>query len=95
MIPKPSVPGADLLFGAAAISNFMLGSKTEGNRKRIYGLVRKRLIPTFYMGATVCARKSSLVIYLEEKERTGGDPPPRKPRGKKASSTPEEARDSA
>jgi hypothetical protein len=80
MIPKPRIPGGDLLFGAAAISNFMLGSKTDESRKRIYALARKRLIPAFYLGATVCARKSSLANFLEEKERTHGDPPPRKPR---------------
>jgi hypothetical protein len=80
MIPKPSSPGGDLLFGAAAISDFMLGSKTEEDRKRIYGLVRKRLLPAFYMGATICARKSSLVAFIEEKERAGGGSPPRKPR---------------
>lgn len=78
MIPKTSSPGADLLFGATAISNFMLGNTAEENRKRIYGMVRRRLIPTFYLGATVCARKSSLLNFIEEKERTGGDPPPRK-----------------
>jgi hypothetical protein len=81
MIPEPSSPGADLLFGAAAISDFMLGSRTEEDRKRIYGLIRKRLVPAFRIGATVCARKSSLLNYLEEKERTGGDPPPLRKKG--------------
>jgi hypothetical protein len=79
MIPEPSIRG-DLLFGAAAISDFVLGSRTEEDRKRIYGLARRRILPTFYMGGTVCARKSSLVAFIEGKERSGGDPPPRKPR---------------
>ena len=83
MIPKPSSPAGDLLFGAAAISDFMLGSKSEGARQRIYGLVHRRLIPIFYMGSTICARKSSLLNFIEEKERTRGDPPQRKPREEK------------
>jgi len=93
MIPKPSIRD-DLLFGAAAISDFVLGSKTEEDRKRIYGLARRRILPTFYMGGTVCARKSSLLNFIEEKERTGGGPPPRKPRERKPPAS-EEARNPA
>lgn len=55
----------DILHGANAIADFLgLG------RRVIYHLVSKGLMPTFRLGETVCARKSTLLKWIEDQERT-------------------------
>lgn len=62
--------GADLLYGAAPIANF-LGITEKQARHRI----DDGHIPTFRIGSTICARKITLTQWLadmEAKARTAG-----------------------
>lgn len=54
----------DLLSGAEAIAAF-IGVKP----RRIYHLAETQRLPIFRMGATICARRSTLVRWIEEMER--------------------------
>lgn len=54
---------ADLLMGADAIGAF-LGI----TRRQTYRLVYDGLLPSFKLGGTVAARRSSLTNWLAEKE---------------------------
>ena len=54
---------ADLLYGVPAIADY-LGLTQHQARHNI----DKGRIPTFRMGAIICARKSSLVRWLDEQE---------------------------
>lgn len=54
----------DLLSGAEEIAAF-IGVKP----RRIYHLVESRCLPVFRMGATLCARRSTLVRWIEDMER--------------------------
>ncbi len=59
----------DLLRGADAIAEFVFGS-AEHRRKVYYfasGAKTCRL-PVFRMGSVLCARKSSLVTWIEQQE---------------------------
>lgn len=53
----------DLLMGADAIARF-LGI----TRRQTYRLVYDGLLPSFKLGGTVSARRSSLTAWLAEKE---------------------------
>lgn len=56
-------PG-DLLIGAKAVA------KSLGiTPRQLYHLIEKGLIPTFRLGASVAARRSSLTKWMEEQER--------------------------
>ena len=57
---------SDLLYGVPAIARH-LGRTTRQARHNI----DKRRIPTFRMGAIICARKSTLLRWMEEQERAG------------------------
>jgi hypothetical protein len=54
--PHPS--DADLLFGAEAISLFLFNDPKL--RRRVYHLAEKHGLPKFYIGSTICARRSRL-----------------------------------
>jgi excisionase family DNA binding protein len=54
---------ADLLYGAPAIADY-LGLTNDA----VYHLARQKRIPTFRMGRTVCARKSTLARAIAELE---------------------------
>ncbi len=54
---------SDLLYGVPAIAAF-LGLRTKQARHRIAA----GTIPSFRIGATICARRSSLATWLEECE---------------------------
>jgi len=54
----------DLLTGAEAIAAF-IGVKP----RRIYHLVETRRLPVFRIGNTVCARRSTLLRWIEDMER--------------------------
>jgi hypothetical protein len=61
----------DLLSGADAIGAFM-GMKP----RRIYHLAETRRLPVFRIGSTLCARRSTLIRWIEDMERaaiTGTD----------------------
>lgn len=54
---------SDLLHGAAAIAEFM------GLRVRqVESMIAAESIPTFRIGRNVCARRSTLTAFFEEKE---------------------------
>ena len=55
--------GADLLYGAHAIAEF-LGIK----ERAAYHLIETRRIPFFKIGKTVCARRTSLAARIAELE---------------------------
>ncbi|MCD1642457.1 helix-turn-helix domain-containing protein [Aurantimonas coralicida] len=53
----------DLLIGAAAIARFLGVS-----RRQVYRLVYDRIAPSFKLGGTIAARRSSLTKWLTECE---------------------------
>jgi hypothetical protein len=61
----------DLLEGADAIAAFLYGDKDR--RRKVYHLASKNSIPTFNLGAIVCARKSTLVEWIKAQEARSFD----------------------
>jgi hypothetical protein len=61
----------DLIRGAAEIGQFLFGDD-PGARRRVYHLVEAAKdgdrLPIFKLGATLCARRSSLVRWISERE---------------------------
>jgi hypothetical protein len=57
----------DLLYGAAAIAEFMFGDEDE--RRKVYALAESKQIPVFRLGTILCARKSSLIADVAARER--------------------------
>ena len=58
--------GSDLLRGADQIAEFMFGTPTE--RRKIYHLADTKSLPVFRLGALLCARKSTLLSWIEAQE---------------------------
>ena len=58
--------GSDLLRGADEIAGFMFGDPAE--RRKIYHLAENSRLPVFRLGALLCARKSTLLTWIEEQE---------------------------
>ena len=56
----------DLLKGADEIAEFLLGDGSK--RRQIYHLAQRSSIPVFKLASTLCARKSRLLIWIEEQE---------------------------
>lgn len=54
----------DLLIGAKAI-----GQALGITRRQVFHLQEKKLIPTFRLGASVAARRSTLMRWLAEQEQ--------------------------
>ena len=54
---------ADLLYGAPAIASY-LGLTQDA----VYHLARLKRLPTFRMGRTICARRSTLAAKIAELE---------------------------
>ncbi|MFC6739586.1 DNA-binding protein [Methylobacterium tardum] len=52
--------------GAGKIAQFLFGSEKQA--RKIYYLEEKGQIPTFRMGSTICARKSAILAWIEERE---------------------------
>lgn len=59
----------DILRGAAEIAQFVLGSAKQ--RRKVYGLIKRKNLPHFRIGNSVCARKSVLVRWIEGQENHG------------------------
>lgn len=62
---------SDLLYGVAAIAAHL-----QLTRKQVYHLHDKGDLPTFKVGGTVCARRSTLAKHFAAQEaaaRKGGD----------------------
>lgn len=57
----------DLLEGAEAIAAYLFGDKKK--RRTVYNLVEKSALPTFRLGAILCARKSTLSKFIADQER--------------------------
>jgi hypothetical protein len=58
----------DLLTGADAIAAFM-GVKP----RRVYHLAETLRLPVFRLGATLCARRSTLIRWIEDMERSAAN----------------------
>lgn len=65
--PYPSLAD-DLLRGADAIATFVFGSARH--RRKIYYLATdaKLRMPVFRLGSVICARKSTLIEWIERQE---------------------------
>ena len=67
----PSEPtlASDLLHGAIAIAQFMFGEDIgPKERRRVYWLAEIGEIPVFYIGSTICARKSTIMRDVAQRE---------------------------
>jgi hypothetical protein len=63
----PAMPFADdLLEGAEAIAVFVYGDTKH--RRKVYHLAATNGLPTFNLGAIVCARKSTLLEWVKAQE---------------------------
>ena len=59
----------ELLVGADAIGTFLFG---KPNRRQVYHLISRGLIPTFKLGEHVAARPASLLEHLARLEAASG-----------------------
>ncbi|MGK7058060.1 DNA-binding protein [Bradyrhizobium sp. 1050_B9_N1_2] len=57
----------DMLRGAEAIAEFLFGDAKQ--RRKVYHVVETGKLPTFRLGAILCARKSKLLAWIEQQER--------------------------
>lgn len=60
-------PEQNVLRGAAAIARHLFGDPKL--RRKVYYHAEKRHLPVFRVGATICARKSSLDAWIADQER--------------------------
>ena len=58
----------DLLTGAGKIAEFIFGTATK--RRQVYHLAECGGLPVFKLGATLCARRSTLIAWIEAQEAT-------------------------
>lgn len=58
----------DLLSGAKAIALYLYGVDDETATRRVYHAAAKLKLPTFRMGSTICARRSSILKWIERQE---------------------------
>ena len=56
----------DLLPGAEAIAEFLYGHRRH--RRKIYHLTQAKRLPVFHLGSTLCARRSTLIAWIEDQE---------------------------
>ena len=56
----------DILRGAAELAEFLYGHQRR--RRAIYHLVEKGNLPVFWLGSTICGRRSTLLAWIEEQE---------------------------
>ncbi|XYD11500.1 DNA-binding protein [Methylobacterium sp. NMS12] len=61
----------DLMTGAEAIAKFMFGDATDTNKRRVYHAADKLGLPTFRIGATLCARRSTILSWISKQEQQG------------------------
>ena len=57
----------DLLHGADAIATFLYGD--PASRRKVYHLASTSNLPVFKLGAMICARRSTLLEYIEKQEQ--------------------------
>ena len=58
----------DLMSGAGAIAQFMFGDDAEANRRKVYHAADKLGLPCFKIGGTLCARRSTILTWIEKQE---------------------------
>lgn len=58
----------DLMSGAGAIAQFMFGDNAEANRRKVYHAADKLGLPCFKIGGTLCARRSTILTWIEKQE---------------------------
>ncbi len=56
----------DLLVGAEAIAAYLYGN--QRHRRKIYHLAQTRRLPVFKLGSKLCARRSTLLAWIEGQE---------------------------
>jgi hypothetical protein len=56
----------DLLVGAGAIARFLYGSSRK--RRQVYYLFEQNALPGFRWGTQLCARRSTLLEYIKDRE---------------------------
>ncbi|PVE22848.1 hypothetical protein DC522_19105 [Microvirga sp. KLBC 81] len=66
----------DLLRGARPIARFIYGEskderENEANERRVYHAAQKHGLPVFKLGGVLCARKSTILRWIEAQERSG------------------------
>ena len=59
----------DLLRGADEIARFVFGSPKHRRKIYYYATDAKVRMPVFRIGAVICARKSTLIEWIEQQER--------------------------
>lgn len=59
----------DLLRGADAIATFVFGSPEHRRKVYYYATDAKFRMPVFRIGAIICARKSTLIEWIERQEQ--------------------------
>jgi hypothetical protein len=74
--PPPAAPPVefreDLLRGGFEIGEFIFkGLDRMKARRKAYHLAETSRLPHFYMGSTLCARKSTLLKWIAEQEANG------------------------
>lgn len=57
----------DLLNGAGEIAGFLFGDRKY--RRKVYYLVERSKLPIFRLRSQLCARKSTLIKWIEDQER--------------------------
>jgi hypothetical protein len=57
----------DILRGAEEIADFLFGEDPK-HRRKVCNLVHTNSLPTFRIGANICARKSVLLAWIEKQE---------------------------
>jgi hypothetical protein len=66
---EPPELAQDILRGADRIAKFVFGDPAE--RRKIYHLAETSKIPVFRLGAVLCARRSTLLEWIEAQEKRG------------------------
>ncbi len=56
----------DMLRGAHEIAGFLFGDPKE--RRKVYYLAENSRLPTFKLGAVLCARKSTIMEWVKQQE---------------------------
>jgi hypothetical protein len=59
----------DLLRGANEIAMFIYGTDQDADCRRVYHAASKHGLPTFKLGGVICARKSTILAWIEDQER--------------------------
>jgi hypothetical protein len=65
----PATLADDLLRGADEIARFVFGSPKHRRKIYYYATDAKVRMPVFRIGAVICARKSTLIEWIEQQER--------------------------